>query len=55
MRRSLNRITGDVELLVAVARRLQEEGRWMGRATLPRDLGRAVKRLEGKAGRSGGC
>jgi hypothetical protein len=46
VRRNLNRITGDVGLLVAVARRLQREGRWMGRARLPRDLGRAVRRLE---------
>jgi len=46
VRRNLNRITGDVGLLVAVARRLQREGRWMGRARLPRDLARAVRRLE---------
>ena len=46
VRRNLNRITGDVGLLVAVARRLQAEGRWMGRARLPRDLARAVRSLE---------
>ncbi len=46
VRRNLNRITGDVGLLVAVARRLQAEGRWMGRARLPRDLARAVRRVE---------
>ena len=46
VRRNLNRITGDVGLLVAVARRLQREGRWMGRARLPRDLAGAVRRLE---------
>ncbi|MBK5191338.1 MAG: hypothetical protein JJE19_07590 [Methanosarcinales archaeon] len=45
VRRNLNRITGDVELLVAVARRLRE-GRMMGRARLPRDLARTVRRLE---------
>lgn len=38
VRRSLDRIVGDVGLLAGVARRLQEEGRWMGRA---------VRRLEG--------
>ena len=48
VRRSLRRITGDIALLVAVARRLQKEGRWMGRARLPRDLARAVKSLEGE-------
>ncbi len=46
VRRNLNRITGDVGLLAAVARRLQKEDRWMGRARLPRDLGRAVRSLE---------
>ena len=46
VRRNLNRITGDVGLLVAVARRLQREDRWMGRARLPRDLARAVRRVE---------
>ncbi len=46
VRRNLNRIAGDVGLLARVARRLQEEGRWMGRARLPRDLGRAVRSLE---------
>ncbi len=46
VRRNLNRITGDVGLLAAVARRLQREGRWMGRARLPRVLGRAVRSLE---------
>ena len=47
VRRGLGRFTGDVELLVAVARKFQEEGRWQGRARLPGDLGRVVKRLEG--------
>ena len=47
VRRNLNRITGDVELLVAVARRLQREGRWMGRARLPGELGRIAKRFKG--------
>ena len=46
VRRNLNRIKGDVGLLGAVARRLQREGRWMGRARLPRDLARAVRSLE---------
>ncbi len=35
VRRNLNRITNDVALLAAVARRLQREGRWMGRARCP--------------------
>jgi hypothetical protein len=48
VRRSLNRITNDVGLLAAVARRLQAEGRWMGRARLPRDLAKAARRLEGE-------
>ena len=39
VRRNLNRITGDVELLAEVARKLQEEGRWYGRARLPERLG----------------
>jgi len=47
VRRNLNRITGDVGLLVAVARRLQREDRWMGRARLPGDLGRIAKRFKG--------
>ena len=49
VRRNLNRITGDVGLLAAVARRLQAEGRWMGRARLPRELAKAVRRLKGEA------
>ena len=39
VRRGQGRVTGDVGLLVAVTRRLQEEGRWMGRARLPVRLG----------------
>ena len=54
VRRNLNRITGDVGLLAAVARRLQAEGRWMGRARLPRELAKAVRRLEGERRRAGG-
>jgi len=46
VRRNLNRITRDVGLLARVARGLQAEGRWMGRARLPRDLERAAMRLE---------
>ena len=48
VRRNLNRITGDVGLLAVVARRLQVEGRWMGRARLPRELARAARRLESR-------
>jgi len=33
-------------LLAAVARRLRAEGRWMGRAGLPRDLAAAMRGLE---------
>ncbi len=54
VRRNLNRITGDVGLLAAVARRLQAEGRWMGRARLPRELAKAVRRLGGERRRAGG-
>ena len=46
VRRNLNRITHDVGLLARVARGLQAEGRWMGRARLSRDLERAAMRLE---------
>jgi hypothetical protein len=46
VRRNLNRISGDVGLLARVARRLQAEGRWDGRARLPRDLEKAAMRLE---------
>jgi len=54
VRRNLGRITGDVGLLVAVARRLRAEGRMMGRARLPRELARAARRLEGEARRARG-
>ena len=40
VRRNLNRIAGDVGLLVRVARRLRAEGRWEGRTNLPGMLGR---------------
>ena len=49
VRRNLNRISGDVGLLVEVARRLQAEGRWMGRARLPGRLGALAREIEGKA------
>jgi hypothetical protein len=39
----------DVGLLARVARRLQAEGRWMGRARLPGRLGELAKEIEGKA------
>jgi hypothetical protein len=54
VRRNLNRITNDVGLLVAVARRLQAEGRWMGRARLPREMARVARRLEGERRRARG-
>ncbi len=47
VRRNMDRIVGDVELLAAVARRLREEGRWMGRARLPGEMGRIAKRFKG--------
>ena len=53
VRRNLNRITGDVGLLAAVVRRLQAEGRWMGRARLPRDMAKVARRLEGERRRAG--
>ena len=46
VRRGMGRISGDVELFVAVARRLRAEGRMMGRARLPGGLGEAVRRVE---------
>jgi len=54
VRRSLSRITNDVGLLVAVVRRLQAEGRLMGRARLPRELARVARRLEGEGRRARG-
>ena len=48
VRRSLDRITNDVGLLARVARRLQAEGRWMGRARLPGRLGEVARELEGE-------
>ena len=48
VRRNLNRITGDIGILAAVARRLQKEGRWMGRARLPGRLGVLAREIEGK-------
>ena len=55
VRRNLNRITNDVGLLVAVARRLQAEGWWMGKARLPRDMAKVARRLEGETRRARGC
>ena len=46
VRRNLNRISGDVGLLVRVARRLQAEGRWEGRARLPGRLGEVAREIE---------
>ncbi len=46
VRRSMDRIVCDVELLAAVARRLREEGWWMGRARLPGEMGRIAKRFK---------
>ena len=42
VRRSMDRIANDVELLVAVVRRLGAEGRMMGRARLPGGRARAL-------------
>ena len=47
VRRSLDKITGDVGLLAAVSRRIQEEGRWHGRARLPGRLGALAGEIEG--------
>jgi len=49
VRRSLNRIANDAGLLARVARRLQAEGRWMGRARLPGRLGELAREIEGYA------
>jgi hypothetical protein len=40
VRRSLDRLVGDVELLRRVCVRLREEGRMAGRGRLPRGFGR---------------
>jgi len=40
VRRNLDRLTGDVELLVAVCVRLRGEGRMAGRGRLPDGFGR---------------
>lgn len=40
VRRNLDRLTGDVELLVAVCVRLRGEGRMVGRGRLPYGFGR---------------
>jgi hypothetical protein len=48
VRRNLNRITADVGLLARVARRLQAEGRWYGRARLPGRLGVLAREIEEK-------
>ncbi len=40
VRRNLDRLTGDVGLLVEVCRRLREEGRMAGRGRLPDGFGR---------------
>ena len=48
-RRSLNRIANDAELLARVARRLQAEGRWEGRARLPGRLGELAREIEEQA------
>jgi hypothetical protein len=56
VRRSMDRISRDVELFVAVARRLRAEGRMMGRARLPGSFGEVVRGVEegirGRRGRS---
>ena len=49
VRRSLDRIVGDVGLLAGVARRLQAEGRWAGRARLPGRLGELAREIEDKS------
>jgi hypothetical protein len=55
VRRGMDRIAGDVKLLVAVARRLSAEGRLMGRARLSGGLGEAVRGVEeGIRGAGGG-
>jgi hypothetical protein len=43
LRGSLDRVVGDVELMVAVARRLRERGRIGGRAVMRRGSGSASR------------
>ena len=54
VRRSMDRIVGDVGLLAAVVRRLREEGRLMGRARLPGRLGVLAREIEGEKRLRGG-
>ena len=42
VRRNLDRLANDVELLVLVCRGLREEGRLAGRGRLPRGFGRRL-------------
>jgi len=49
VRRNLNRIAHDVGLLARVARGLQAEGRWDGRARLPGRLGELAREIEEQA------
>ena len=46
VRRNLDRIANDAGLLARVARRLQAEGRWEGRARLPGRLGVLARQIE---------
>lgn len=44
VRRNYLRIASDVELLVLISRKLRRDGRFHGRASLPRDITRELKR-----------
>ena len=48
VRRNLGRIAVDARLRADVARRLQAEGRWEGRARLPGRLGVLAREIEGE-------
>ena len=49
VRRNLGRIAVDARLRADVARRLQAEGRWEGRARLPGRLGALAGEIEEQA------
>jgi hypothetical protein len=49
VRRNLGRIAVDARLRADVARRLQAEGRWEGRARLPGRLGALAREIEEQA------
>ena len=48
VRRNLNSLTDQVQLLTLVARKLRAQGRMAGRARLPRDFEATLRRVKSK-------